>query len=121
MVVQIISKKIFSALSMALFCTVASAAAPSLNEPFDAASLSLIGPHPAHRAAASEKATSFAKGSHPAHEGRELDASKAGLSPSDQSAINDAMSPVAKNDGYALMLSGLGMILMLVVRRRRLD
>ena len=94
--------------------------------------MSLMALHPAHRTAASENATSpgylateqattFAKGTHPAHEGRALDASKAGLTPSDQPAINDAVSPVAKHDGYALMLSGLGVISMLVVRRRRLD
>ena len=80
-----------------------------------------MAPHPAHRTAASENATSFAKGPLPANEGRELDVSKAGLSPSDQPAINDAMSPVTKQNGYALMLSVVGMILLLVVRRRRLD
>ncbi len=148
---------------MALFCTVASAATPSFDKPFHADSLSLMAPHPAHRTAASENATSlvscqgsnaacslalkpdggaikrhfspnttlghlateqattFAKGPHPANEGRALDASKAGLSPADQHAINDTTNPVAKPDGYALMLSVVGMILMLVVRRRRLD
>ncbi len=117
---------------MALFCTAASAATPSFDEPFHAEALSLIALHPADRTAASEnpislghlateQATTFAKGADPANEGRELGASKAGLSTSDQPAINDAMRPVAKHDGYALMLSGVGVISILVVRRRRLD
>lgn len=124
--------KIFSAFLMALFCTAASAAEASFNEPFRADARGLLALRSAQPTAASEspaplsylateRAATFAKGVRPTDEWPEPNANKAGLNPSDQRAMSDAMSPIPGHEKYALMLSGIGVMSILAVRRRRLD
>ena len=127
-----VCRKISSALLMALLCTAALAAGPSFNEPFRADARGLLALRFAEPTAtsessaplsylATEQATSFAKGARPTDQGAERDASKAGLPRPAQPAMGYVMSLIPEHENYALMLSGIGVMSILAVRRRRLD